>query len=197
MKTIKEFFEEVQDESMRKKLLTNLTNRPERLVSDLFEGINSGFGWAGTEEGQDYWSRIYSLKDLNANAILETMESKYLVEKGEAPIRQMFFRDQNNKDRTVEIMLNNNPFNNCQNCAIASFDQLLTTFNDKDFVNILEILYKYSGKKMMTFDVHAKYEDQIKSFFKSKVVFITPYVSTNGSKMIMGLLNIESKVKVI
>lgn len=198
MKTIREFFEEVPDETMKKRLLTNLNKKDEtKVVSSLFEAINSGFGWAATDEGQDYWSRIYTLKDLGANSAQETIESRYLASKGNGLIREMVFIDQKNTSRKVAITLNGNPFNNCQNCAIASFDNLLTIFDKADFENIIGLFYKYgSNKKLMAFDVHGKYKDQINSTFAERVVFLTPYKSTNGSAMIMGLLNIEPKVKV-
>ncbi|WP_372938106.1 DUF3310 domain-containing protein [Seonamhaeicola sp.] len=63
MKTIKEWFELVEDDKLRKELLDNYDesyNYFENKANTISRAIDYGFEWSETKQGQDYWNNIYN-----------------------------------------------------------------------------------------------------------------------------------------
>lgn len=68
-KTIKEWFESVEDEDLRKKLLSNMDEEDQdNEEPSLLEAIRGSFIWNDTPEGHEYWisqcNRLKSIDDL-------------------------------------------------------------------------------------------------------------------------------------
>lgn len=60
MKTIKEWFELIEDDEIKSKALINLNvNNYNIKKSSLSSAIHAAFTWANTVEGHNYWDRIY------------------------------------------------------------------------------------------------------------------------------------------
>lgn len=61
MKTIKEWFESIEDETIREKALANLINDmseiPEKSLSEALVG---SFSWTKSPEGFNYWYSVYN-----------------------------------------------------------------------------------------------------------------------------------------
>ncbi len=84
----------------------------------------------------------------------------------------------------------NYPTFNCQVFSISPFRDLLEAFNNNDDVlDIIRKAKKHAGsiQPLMLFDLKEQYKLRIETF---NLVFITDYISSNGSKMLMGLIKI-------
>lgn len=57
MKTIKEWFETIQDEEVRERALRNIKYSNEEAIN-LAAAIGNGFKWSYTSEGHRYWMKI-------------------------------------------------------------------------------------------------------------------------------------------
>jgi hypothetical protein len=58
-KTIKEWFESIEDPEIRNKALANMDEKErDRVVYSFKEAIRNGFDWQPTPEGYEYWDKI-------------------------------------------------------------------------------------------------------------------------------------------
>lgn len=62
-KTVKEWFETIEDNEVKEKALSNLDNPnaypyPKEVCETLSEAILNGFSWRFTAEGYEYWDEI-------------------------------------------------------------------------------------------------------------------------------------------
>jgi len=95
--------------------------------------------------------------------------------------------------KCAEILVDSNPFENCQIFSIKPFQSiLLKTITDFQLKNVIKTCIKtcYINKKMLMIDVNETYSEQIERVFK--VHSKTPYVNFTGSNMIIYLLNLKN-----
>lgn len=59
-KTIKKWFESIEDETIRKKTLRNMGLLLEGVAADSIpNALMQGFDWSESHEGLTYWARVY------------------------------------------------------------------------------------------------------------------------------------------
>lgn len=89
----------------------------------------------------------------------------------------------------INITIVASPTGNCQLASIVSFNNLISYEKDPiEIIRILKTTLNVFGKRLFLVDVNSYYQSIIE---KLHPVFMTPYVSTNGSHMLIALLNIS------
>jgi hypothetical protein len=62
-KTIKEWFDSIQDPEIRNKASNNMDDKDrDRIVGSLKEAIRNGFDWQLTPEGYEYWDKFSEME---------------------------------------------------------------------------------------------------------------------------------------
>jgi len=92
-------------------------------------------------------------------------------------------------NRSGKLNVISNPFDNCQNVSISNFQSLLNSYSKKNEINkILEDIKLYYNKNIIVVDINSYKDCDFEIFkkeFNLKNVKKMPYVSTNGSDMIL------------
>lgn len=101
------------------------------------------------------------------------------------------------RDTEIEFCLCYNPTGNCQVCSISYFNSLLDYSHclngAEGITKILSQALEETkiNKTLLMFDVKQNYITKVKQF---NPLFLTEYVSSNSSKMVMGILQIEKNI---
>lgn len=95
-----------------------------------------------------------------------------------------------------------NPFGNCQIFSIAWFNYFLRDCNNNEFIDNLKYCNELIGKKnILLIDIKDNELDILKEYIKKSqytlknmIMFIKPYISTNGSRMNLVQLNLKNTI---
>lgn len=95
-----------------------------------------------------------------------------------------------------------NPFGNCQIFSISWFDYFLRDCSEKEFIENLKYCTGLTTNKAIllidisdaTLLILKRYIKKSKYTLKDMIMFIKPYISTNGSKMNIVELNLKNTI---
>jgi hypothetical protein len=135
------------------------------------------------------------------NQLLFTIEKTYgdfTVKRNSSPIvtelgsyLSIFFNSRNPYRGSFGLEISCAPTSNCQMFTVSPFMTILSLPSVKERIDILRFLRaEVNGKSpLCLFDVFEGFEKEIRKF--NGLVSCTPYTSSNKSKMLLGLVNIN------
>ena len=99
------------------------------------------------------------------------------------------------KWQTESFFMVGSPFANCQTFCFNNAKTVLKIDNS-DMLKFMKMVYQRVEKRQFVIDVNDSYSEEILNKFKPFIrnIISTPYKSTNGSSMILHLIQMETKM---
>lgn len=200
MKVTRQWFEE-QPSPIREILLERYNPSFLGERKDLWAALIGGFDWSKTPEGEIFWRNIYDSQSFNS--LVELHKTNSLQSQPQKPL-QPTITVSNYPDwyRMVNFKFPNGysgkfyycvgPFMNCQNFSIAAFNQILEVCNDKQTIELINLVKVKVEKALLLIDINHSYINRVDKIFKESVMFKNEYKSTNNSEMCMYMINLNN-----